>query len=109
MKNFQWKTFEWLRSETALAYAFKKMVIVFVEDGVDLLDLASKLHGFRFNSSNKMSIVKFFEEYMPKIRKYVEKRKNTERFFGLLKAGALITGISVIGWLGYELGKTDLK
>ncbi|GAI65389.1 unnamed protein product, partial [marine sediment metagenome] len=35
--------------------------------------------------------------------------KNTERFFGLLKAGALITGISVIGWLGYELGETDLK
>ena len=34
---------------------------------------------------------------MPKIRKYVEKRKNTENFFGLLKAGALITRISVIG------------
>jgi len=108
MKNFQWKTFEWLQSETALAYAFKKMVIIFVEDSVDLLGLASKLHGFRFDSSKKMSIVEFFDEYMPKIREYVEKRKNTEGFLGLLKAGALITGISIIGWLGYELGKTDL-
>lgn len=107
MKNFQWKTFEWLQSETALAYALKKMVIIFVEDGVDLSGLPSKLHGFTFDSSNKMSIVNFFDYYMPKIREYIEKRKNTESFLGLLKTGALITGISIIGWLGYQLGKEN--
>ncbi len=109
LKNFRWKTFEWLQSETALAYAFNKMIIIFVENGVDFSGLASKLHCFKFDSRNKISIVNFFDEYMPKIREYIEKRKNTEGFLGLLKAGALITGISVIGWLGYELGKTELK
>lgn len=107
MKNFQWKTFEWLQSETALAYAFKKMVIIFVENDVDLSGLPEKLHGFQFDSSNKKSIVKFFDYYMPKIREYIEKRKNTESFLGILKTGALITGITIIGWLGYQLGKEN--
>jgi len=43
LNNVEWKTFEWLQSETAIAYALNKQIVVFVEKGVKLSGLASKL------------------------------------------------------------------
>lgn len=36
LNSMEWKTFEWLQLETAIAYALNKQIIVFVERGVNL-------------------------------------------------------------------------
>ncbi len=109
LENLQWRTFEWLQSEAALAYALKKIIIVFVEDGVELSGLVSKLKVIKFHPNKFELIKKFFDQYMPKVRALIGKKKNTDFFFGLLGAGAIVGGIYIIGKLGYEMGKADSK
>ncbi|MFW9873092.1 MAG: hypothetical protein ACFFG0_08335 [Candidatus Thorarchaeota archaeon] len=105
LNNLEWRTFEWLQSETAVAYVLKKQIIVFLEKGVELSGLASKRVYLRFDANKLRQINRFFDQYMPKIRRNIKERKNTEFLLNLIKVGGIAGGIYLIAKGAYELGK----
>ena len=105
LNNLQWRTFEWLQSETAIAYVLRKQIVVFVERDVELSGLASKRLNLVFDPNNIEQINRFFDQYMPEIRKNIKDRKNTEFLLNLIRIGGITGGIYLIGRGAYELGK----
>ncbi len=104
-KNLECKTFEWLQSETAIAYTLNKQIIVFIEEGVNLSGLASKLPIIRFSLNNLHLIDELFDQFMYNIRENIMQRKKTEFLFNLFKIGGVASGLGLIGRLFYTLGK----
>ncbi len=60
-----WRTFEWLQSETAMAYVLGKEIIIFVEKDVELSGLASKRIYLIFDPNHIEQINRFFDQHMP--------------------------------------------
>jgi len=100
-----WKTFEWLQSETAIAYTLNKQIIVFVEEGVKISGLASKLINLPFNLENLHVIDEFFDQCMCQIRDNIQERRDSKFLKNLLIAGEIALSFGLIGGLGYQLGK----
>ena len=105
LKNLQWRTFEWLQSETAMAYSLRKQIIVFVENDVGLSGLASKRIYLKFDPENMKQINRFFDQYMPQIRRNIKNQKNTEFLLDLIIVGGISGGLYLFGKTLYELGK----
>lgn len=109
LNNLQWRTFEWLQSETAMAYVLRKQIVVFVEKDVELSGLASKRLNLMFDPIHIEQINRFFDQYMPEIRRNIKDRKNTEFLLNLVIIGGITGGIYLIGRGAYELGKEISK
>lgn len=105
LNNIHWRTFEWLQSETGMAYVLKKQIIVFVERDVVLSGIASKRINLVFDSNQKKQINRFFDQYMPQIRKNIKDSKNTEFLLNLILISGISGGIYLITKGAYELGK----
>ena len=78
---------------------------MFIEQGVNLSGLASKLPIVQFNPNNLHLIDELFDQYMYKIRENIRQRKNTEFLFNLFQIGGVASGLVLIGGLFYILGK----
>jgi hypothetical protein len=109
LNSVEWKTFEWLQSETAIAYALNKQIVVFVEKGVKLTGLASKIFVLEFDPEDIYAIDRFFDQYMTQIRNNIQKSKNSEFLWNLVKAGGIIGGLGLFGAIAYDLGREDSK
>lgn len=107
MQNLNWRTFEWLQSETSMAYVLKKLIIVLVEEGVDLSGLASHREYLRFRADELNSVNSFFDLYMPRIRELVQYNKNTKDLNDFLKRCVYLGGLVLIGAVAYIAGKED--
>lgn len=109
LRNLNWRTFEWLQSETAMAYVLKKIIIVFAEEGVELSGLASKRVNLSFASNQLSNVNSFFDLYMRRIRELIQYKKNTKDLYDFLKGCAYFGGIALIGAVAYLAGKEDQK
>ena len=103
------KTFEWLQSETAIAFSRKKKILLFVEKGVDISGLASKRVVLEFKSCKLKEIDRFFEKKMFHIRDNIVNKRNTEFLYNSLIGAGIIGGLILIGAGGYYLGKSSAK
>lgn len=108
LKSLQWRTFEWLQSETGIAYVLNKQILVFVEKGVNLSGLASKRIILEFDPNNLQEIDEFLDRIMFQIRENIKNRKNTEDLINFLKGFGIIGGILIIGKIAYDLGKDSI-
>jgi len=109
LDNVEWKTFEWFQSETAIAYALNKQIVVFVEKSVNLSGLASELFGLEFDPEEIYAIDRFFDQYMTQIRNNIQKSNNSEFLWNLVKAGGIVGGLGLFGAIAYDLGREDSK
>lgn len=91
--NLRWKTFEWLQSETGIAFSKKKQILILVERGIDLSGIASKFDLIEFDLYNLKKIPLLFDKIMPIIRENIKKRLGTEALFNIL----LLGGTFVVG------------
>ena len=109
LNSVEWKTFEWLQSEIAIAYALNKQIVVFVEKGVKLTGLASKLLGLEFNTEDIYAIDRFFDQYMTQIRNNIQKSNDSEFLWNLVKVGGIIGGLGLFGAIAYDSGREASK